>query len=57
MQQDIQKRIRELADIIRYHQYLYYVRNKPEISDFEFDKLFSELIELEKKYPQYASPN
>lgn len=55
--QDIQKQIQELEEKIRYHQYLYYVKNKPEISDFEFDKLFSELIQLEKKYPQYASPN
>ncbi len=54
---DIKKYMQELEEKIRYHQYLYYVKNTPEISDFEFDKLFSELIELEKRYPEYASIN
>ena len=39
------------------HQYLYYVMAEPEISDLEYDRLFDELISLEKRYPEYASKN
>ncbi len=39
------------------HQYLYYVKAQPEISDAEYDRLFDELIGLEKKYPRYALEN
>ncbi|MDX1960010.1 MAG: NAD-dependent DNA ligase LigA [Leptospiraceae bacterium] len=48
---------RALEDTIRKHQYLYYVLNKPEISDKEFDSLFQKLIDLEKKFPNLVSPN
>ncbi len=51
------KRIEELKRIITKHNYLYYVENKPEITDFEFDKLFNELKELEKKYPHLITPD
>lgn len=53
----IEKKIRKLEDEVRHHQYLYYVKNSPEISDLEFDKLFKELQNFEKEYPQYTSPN
>jgi len=45
------KRIEELKKIIAYHDYLYYVKDAPEISDAEYDKLFKELKDLEEKYP------
>ncbi len=51
------KRIKELRKIITRHNYLYYVENKPEITDFEFDKLLNELKELEKKYPHLITPD
>jgi len=37
---------------IDHHARLYYVRDAPEISDAEYDRLFRELLELEERYPQ-----
>ena len=49
------KRIEKLRELIRYHEYKYYVENSPEISDFEFDKLMAELLELEEKHPELVT--
>ena len=46
-----EKRIQELRDTLNYHSKLYYVQDAPEISDYEYDKLFYELVALEDKYP------
>lgn len=54
---DIPKRIEKLKEQINYHNYLYYVKDMPEISDAEFDGLFNELKELEKSYPQLVTPD
>jgi len=51
------KRIEELRKLIRHHDYLYYVLNKPEISDAEYDKLMVELKDLEEAYPEFISPD
>lgn len=48
-------RIKELTNKINQHNYQYYVLSKPTITDFEFDQLLNELIELEKQNPEYAS--
>ena len=50
-------RIRELRELIRHHDELYYNRAAPEISDAEYDKLFRELEDLEKKHPELHDPN
>lgn len=45
---------KEVASIrreIRYHANLYYNQDKPEISDFEYDKLMNRLKDLENKFP------
>ncbi len=44
-------RLAELKNQIRHHDYLYYVKDCPEISDGEYDLLFRELLDLELKYP------
>jgi DNA ligase (NAD+) len=44
-------RINKLRKLIHRHDHLYYVLDKPEISDREYDKLFRELQDLEKKNP------
>lgn len=44
-------RHQELKKIISHHDHLYHVLDKPEISDFEYDQLFAELIEIEKNVP------
>ena len=49
------KRISELSQEIDRHNFLYYVKAKPEISDQEFDKLLNELIALEKEFPELKS--
>ncbi len=51
-----ESRISELRLLINKHNYLYYVMSAPVISDFEYDKLMHELIELEKKYPEFHDP-
>ncbi|MBC7081050.1 MAG: NAD-dependent DNA ligase LigA [Thermoplasmatales archaeon] len=51
------KRIEWLRKEINRHNYLYYVLNKPEISDEEYDKLMQELISLEQKYPDLITPD
>ncbi|MCD6385587.1 NAD-dependent DNA ligase LigA [Candidatus Sumerlaeota bacterium] len=55
--QQIKNRIKELRRLIEHHNYCYYVLNKPEISDREYDLLFWELEMLERKYPQFAEPD
>ncbi|WII72968.1 NAD-dependent DNA ligase LigA [Bdellovibrio sp. 22V] len=43
------KRHEELKKIISQHDYSYYVLDRPSITDFEYDQLFEELVQLEKK--------
>ena len=50
------ERITELRDELHRHNYNYYVKHNPEISDFEFDKLLKELQDLEQKHPEYFDP-
>ena len=50
------KQIEDFTKKIDEHNYKYYVLDKPSISDYEFDKLLEELINLEKEYPQFAFP-
>lgn len=49
---EISLKIENLRKKLRHHSYLYYVLDKPEISDFEFDKMYRELLDLETKYPE-----
>ncbi|MCJ7596431.1 MAG: NAD-dependent DNA ligase LigA, partial [Desulfobacterales bacterium] len=51
------ERIRELRERINYHNHLYYVLDSPEISDAEYDRLFDELLALEKTYPNFVTPD
>jgi DNA ligase (NAD+) len=44
-------RLATLKKQIRHHDHLYYVKDCPEISDGEYDRLFRELLDLEQKYP------
>ena len=50
-------RISELRDILTESNRRYYVDNAPTISDFEYDRLMNELIELEKRYPELVTPD
>ncbi len=53
MSAEIRHKIQELCEEIADHQFKYYVLDSPSISDAAFDKLWKELVELERKYPQY----
>ena len=50
------ERIKYLTAELNRHNYLYYIKNNPEISDFEFDQLMKELEQLEKQY-NYREPD
>jgi DNA ligase (NAD+) len=50
----IRGRVEELRRAIRRHDLLYYVRSAPEISDYEYDRLFAELVRLEAEHPELA---
>ncbi len=56
-QNNIQQQIENLRTQLHEHNYNYYVKNAPSISDIEFDKLLSQLQELENQYPEYYDPN
>ena len=47
----------KLREVIRYHDYKYYVQASPVISDYEYDQLFRALRDLEKKYPTLITPD
>ena len=49
----IRHQIQELSEEIRDHQFKYYVLDAPSITDATFDKLWNQLLDLERKYPQY----
>ena len=51
------ERVEELRKQIREHDYRYYVLAEPIISDFEYDMLMRELIELERQYPELVTPD
>ena len=55
--EEARRRINELRDLIRYHNYRYYVLADPEISDAEYDRLLRELLELEERFPEFKSPD
>ena len=42
----------ELKDLLRFHEYRYYVLNDPLIADFEYDQLFKQLQHFENKHPE-----
>ncbi len=48
--------LRSLEDLVRFHEYRYYVLNDPLVSDFEYDRLYKMLEALEHRYPDQASP-
>ena len=49
------KRLKELTEIIRYHNELYYNQDAPEIEDFEYDALMRELKAIEKEFPSLVT--
>ena len=54
---DYQARIKELTKIINQANYDYHTLDKPTMSDYDYDRLLRELIELEEAYPNYKLPD
>lgn len=52
MNESLSERINQLREQLRTHNYKYYVLAEPSISDYEYDKLLNELIELENEHPE-----
>jgi len=53
----VKNKIEALRDQLRHHNYKYYVLDEPSISDYEFDMMLEELIELEKAHPEFYDAN
>lgn len=54
---DIKNKIDSLRRKISYHAKQYYVYDAPEISDFEYDRMYAELLKLEAENPEFFSPD
>ena len=52
-----EQQILELRDELHLHNYNYYIKNQPTISDREFDEKMALLMELEKQHPEMFDPN
>ena len=52
-----EQKISELREKLNFHNHKYYVENAPTISDYEFDQMLRELIELEALYPHLRDEN
>lgn len=53
---DVKERIERLRAQLNYHSKRYYVDDDPEISDFEYDKMYAELLRLESEHPELDDP-
>jgi DNA ligase (NAD+) len=51
------QRIKELRELLAYHNYRYYTLDDPELSDAEYDRLLRELQDLENAYPELITPD
>jgi DNA ligase (NAD+) len=49
--------VEELRKTLRRHEYLYYVLDRPEVSDAEYDALMNQLRDMESQHPELASPD
>jgi DNA ligase (NAD+) len=54
---DVRREWQQLADEVRGHQFRYYVKDAPIVSDGEFDKLLGQLTALEEHYPELRTPD
>ncbi len=52
---DTKEKIQKLRDELIHHEYLYYVKDAPEITDIEYDMMMKELERLESEHPEYIT--
>lgn len=53
----MEEKIKHLREIIEKYNHLYYIENRPIVSDVQYDELISELAKLEDQFPQFNDPN
>ena len=53
---DYKTEMKELRDTLNAHGYRYYVLDDPTISDFEYDRLYRRLEDLEREHPEEVTP-
>ena len=51
------RRAEELRELIRHHEHCYFVLDRPEISDADFDRLVNELKSIEREHPELVTPD
>jgi DNA ligase (NAD+) len=51
------KVIEDLREVIRFHDYKYYIQTSPVISDYDYDRLFHALKKLEERFPDLVTPD
>src|SRR5271170_2390331 len=54
---EAKKKVQDLREKISLNDHLYYGLAKPDISDQEYDKLYRELVDFEKKFPDLVTPD
>lgn len=57
MAPDVRRRWQELSEEVRAHQFRYYIKDAPIVSDADFDTLFNELVALEQRHPDLKVPD
>ncbi|EEP59882.1 DNA ligase, NAD-dependent, partial [Sulfurihydrogenibium yellowstonense SS-5] len=55
--EEAKKIVEDLREVIRFHDWRYYILAQPVISDYEYDKLFKLLKDIENKYPELITPD
>lgn len=55
--QTVEKRIKDLQNLLNQYNYEYHVLDKPSVPDAEYDRLMLELVELESQFPQFKTPD
>ena len=53
----VKNKIEDLKQVINFHDWLYYTESKNVISDFDYDRLFKQLKQLENDYPELQTPD
>ncbi|WP_156689749.1 NAD-dependent DNA ligase LigA [Mycobacterium sp. Marseille-P9652] len=54
---EVRRQWQDLADEVREHQFRYYIKDAPIVSDADFDAMFNELLALEERYPDLRAPD
>lgn len=54
---DLYQELQKLRKLLEYHSYRYYTKDKPEISDYEYDMQYRRLEDIEKEHPEWITPD